>query len=178
MTFNYSMVLDVYADLGIDTNELGYVMIDCEPADTSFIPDDTLYYAKNPAHKYLKGKPSVSHVTVSSGPMPGVKKWHVDRVLEGLTLPDYITLNGTKRFAPTALGEDPYEVIVGDVSSPEVYEWHNRLLMLPNVQTFPDYVPHVTLAYTRAGTYDTLDMPAELPRLKVVGINYGDSITE
>lgn len=174
---------DVYADLGVNINSLGCIMADCEPADTSFIPDDVLYYAKNPEHKYLQGRIERSHVTLRSGLLPGVRRWHVDRVLDGLYLPSTVTIDHVSRFTPSLPDEDPYEVIIGKVvSSSGVSAFNKRLGMLPNVNTFPNYEPHVTLAYVKGGWYDDnkvrLGLDDRFLTLKTIGLNYGDRIEE
>ena len=57
----------VYQELGIDTNNLGCIMLNTEPLKVSdILSPDELYYANNDEHKYVSGivSETVPHLTV------------------------------------------------------------------------------------------------------------------
>lgn len=169
----------VYEDLGIDTAELGCIMADTEPISVSEViaPED-LYYSDD--EEFTQGivSESVPHVTllyglISSG--PAMKK-HVDAVLDGWTLPD-VQIETVTAFGSS---DDPYACLVAQlVPSEALIAANARLRLLPHIDTFPEYVPHMTLAYVKndpekvAEYVDTLGRRLSRMVVPIVGLNYG-----
>lgn len=180
MTVSAYQFKDVYDDLGVNIQGLGCIMLDVEPIDTtSIIADEDLYVA--PEVPWINGRETESHVTVLYGLLPGIKKEHVDRVLEGVEMPQTVYSFYLDKFEST-FPEHPYEVIVARVGlSPELEAMRARLSMLPHLNTHPVYQPHITLGYVRKGWYD--DNFAAVKSwsgcdntIGVVGLNYGSII--
>ena len=150
---------EVYDDLGIDLSDLGCVMLGTETPDTSFIDDRELYYARDEKRFWIDGRVKDSHVTLKYGLLKTVKREHVDKVLEGLALPKMLMGDELVKF-DSPYADEPYECIVMKIGkdtrnnySRQMLSLNERLNFLPHVNTFPDYNPHVTLAYVRKGWY-------------------------
>jgi hypothetical protein len=169
---------DIYKDLGINLNTLGCIMLDVEGVDSSdLIEDEDLYYTKNKERFWINGRVGGSHVTLRYGLLPGVKRKHVDAVLSNLTLPTSIEVNEKLYTFPSPYRDDRYECIVAHVKSPEVFAFNSELGLLPNVNTFTQYLPHVTVAYVREGWYnENVGRVLTKTVLKVTGLNYGKEI--
>ena len=173
---------ELHARLGIDTQKLGCIMLDVEPIDLGDALDpDWLYYS--PTMPYCQGQPSEAHVTLLYGLLrPGPEmRAEVDEVLAGWKPTDVRTK--TIHVFPSVNGE-PYSCIVLKLApTRDLMEAHARLSLLPHIDTFWDYRPHVTLAYVKAeheadalaairrklGTRDTYTFVPLAP----IGINYG-----
>lgn len=178
---------DVYKDLHISRLNLGCVMMDTEKLPEFTINEDLLYYSKNPEMKYVQGQVSdrSPHVTLLYGIQPGVKKWHVDRVLEGWELPE-VKVKYIDHFDPE-LPNDPYYCVVAHLDVEDLIPAHKRLSFLPHVNTYQDYKAHLTLAYIDKRAIDVDDfngLKYDLfsllngVTLKPLGINYGSNIGE
>jgi hypothetical protein len=115
------------------------------------------------------------HVTllyglISSG--PAMRK-HVDVVLDGWELRS-VQITAVTSFE----GNPDYTPLVAEVSTDGLDEANARLRLLPHIDTFPEYRPHVTLAYLKPGAdvsgyVDTLNRRLALMQVKCTGINYG-----
>lgn len=184
----------VYEDLGIDMNNLGCIMVDLDPLVV--IPkvhegEKDLYHHPDPEkYKYLRGSPAeeVAHVTLLYGMLGLGSEWneHVDYVLDGWELPS-VKIEEVSYFPSSIPGED-YSVIIGKVAlTDQLLEGHHRLQMLPHIDTFPGYHPHITLAYVKNGPSDvdwavdikdkwvqTLNLHFQGREFPVKGLNYGD----
>lgn len=170
---------EVYAQLGIDTGKLGCIMVDTEPlVNSDIIPDEAYYYSEE--QKWVQGNVSeeVPHVTVLYGLLrTGTEmERHVSAVLEGWVLPD-ITIKEVSFFYGHG-GEYITIIALVDVSD-GLKEGHQRLSLLPHVNTFGEYKPHITLAYVKASA-DWTTFVADLNKkfrgqpVKVKSINLGD----
>jgi hypothetical protein len=68
--------------------------------------------------------------------------------------------------------------------TPELIDGHERLTLLPHIQTFSEYKPHLTLAYVEHDTAVADKWVAALraeykgATLQTRGINYGDKPDE
>lgn len=101
---------------------------------------------------------------------------HVSAVLEGWVLPD-ITIKEVSFFYGHG-GEYITIIALVDVSD-GLKEGHQRLSLLPHVNTFGEYKPHITLAYVKASADWTtfvanLDKKFRGQPVKVKSINLGD----
>lgn len=143
----------VYVDLGIDLGRLGCLMLDTEPIKVSdLIPQSSLYFADPEKHKYIQGVVSetVPHVTLLYGFLRSAKELqkHIDAVLDGWK-PEDLTIRNID-FFPSNEADEYYVTIIAHVEvTDNLKEANTRLSYLPHLNTFPDYKPHITLAYVR-----------------------------
>lgn len=157
-------------------------MLDTEELIVSDIIDkDHLYYASDKSHFWINGVVSehVPHVTLLYGLLrtgPEMKK-HVDAVLKDWEL-EAITINEVTYFE-SKLADEPYYCLIAKVDPKDLKEANDLLRMLPHVNTYPDYEPHITLAYikkdeTLRDTYvDLLNTRFKGQSVAPKGINYG-----
>jgi hypothetical protein len=175
----------VYEDLGIKTGNLGCIMLDTQTIEISDIIDDAshLYYSPNKDSNYIDGIVSekIPHVTLLYGLMrsgPEMQK-HVEAVLDDWTIPE-LMIDRVDFFESTD-PEEPYYCLVAKlVPSQELVEGNSRLRLLPHIDTFPDYDPHITLAYIkkdetlRDSYIDMLNTKLKGMTVVPYGVNYGD----
>lgn len=172
----------MYEDLGINTSKLGCIMLDVEEIKVSDVIDEAdLYVSDDPDHQYVKGIVSedVPHVTLLYGLMssgPSIKK-HVDTVLKDWSV-DTVEIANVSFFYGD--GKEGFVTIVAElVVTSELLEGNARLRFLPHIDTFPEYKPHITLAYVSDKSdyqsyIETLNEELTGELVKVVGLNYGD----
>lgn len=164
---------DVYEDMGVDWEDPGCVMLKTSPIFIDDVPEELLHYSSS--QKYAQGHVSKDkpHVTLLYGLLPPVGRKHVDRVLEDWLLPD-VVIRDIMVFKPQ--GQE-YEVVVADVFGEELLNGHQRLSLLPHINTHLEYKPHLTLFYVEPGQGDRVAkmcrriIGAEIPSN---GIDYGD----
>jgi len=151
--------LGVADALGIDTRDLGCVMLPVSGLDLfellpQLTPED-LYTSPDPAKFWVKGDVvrDGGHVTLLYGLLE--KPWRmlevVQKALDGWEFPDVVRGYDVDVF-PSPYPDEPYDCVVAKVDvSHELLDAHARLSYLPHVNTYPEYTPHVTLAYVQAG---------------------------
>lgn len=134
--FKTAKELDFYTEMGIDLSSLGCVMLDTDsPIEGGFSSVDSF------------------HVTVRYGLLvPPVRRIHVEEVLADLYVPDELAVIGLDAFPIN----DTTEAIVALVESLAIRRLNQALSVLPNVTTFPEFRPHVTLGYFDTGSYDEM----------------------
>lgn len=173
----------VYQELGIDTNNLGCIMLNTEPLQVSdVLSPSELYYANNDDHKYVNGivSETVPHVTVLYGLMQNGLQWKdaVDTILDGW-LPASVQVAQVISFDSNYEDEQYYCLAAELELTDELVEGNSRLRMLPHIDTFPAYRAHITLAYIKQdedvkneALYALNERFAGKP-IKVLGLNYG-----
>lgn len=191
MTLNSRQFPEVYQQLGYNLDTLGCIMLDVESFDiTKHVPggEADLYTHPDPAKFWFKGAVGEqnAHISLLYGLLENGNTWRkqVDTVLAGW-IPPLIEIEQISFFEGSLPGED-YSVIIGKVKvSDELLEGHHRLQLLPHIDTFAGYTPHVTLAYIKNGPSGVewakdarekwvMSLAGKLPRaLEVTGINYG-----
>lgn len=172
----------VYKDLGIDLGKLGCIMLDVEPIKVSDIikPEDLYYSGDEGEHTEGNVSEIEPHVTLLYGLLrsgPEMKQ-HVDIILSGWS-PEDITISDVSFFYANDPTDRFVAIIAKVVTSNNLLDANTRLGYLPHLNTFPDYQPHITLAYVK----DTADWKNYVSQLnerlhdqpvRALGINYGD----
>lgn len=158
---------EVYKGLGINLSTLGCVMLDTEPIEipTYIIQryddgsqvnyntwiEEMLYKAKDSSRFWIDGWVGASpHLTLLYGLLETAKnyKWHIDQVLNGWNMPS-ISIKEVGYFE-SPYADEEYYCIVGHIETTDaLIEGHQRLELLPHVNTFGGYKPHVTIAYIK-----------------------------
>lgn len=158
--FNANQFPDLYKRLGIKIPSLGCVMLDVDPKALAADPyrerleaSGDLYYAKDPAHFWIDGYVAgkTPHITLLYGLLKPAyeQKADIEEVLKGWSI-DTATVESIG-FFPSPMQDEPYFCIVAHIKiSPELLEGHERLELLPHINTFPGYKAHLTLAYVHA----------------------------
>jgi len=170
---------DVYKDLGVTIKDLGCVMLE---VDNIELPDLDWYYSENPDFWWIKGPVGSkgAHCTLLYGLMEPAYTWseHCDRMLDGWT-PEPLEIRDVSYFPARGPLAGEYYCLIGKVKVTEnLLEGHNRLELLPHINTF-DYQPHVTLGYIKATDGEPGDSLRKLSHiagreLPVTNISYGD----
>ena len=159
--------LDALADLGIRVGDLGCIMLDVDApvpiADV--IPRAWEYSSDSPMLRHVSGIQDEHHLTLLYGLLPQVRRWHVDEVLDGWTGLDVAVTTDMLDVFPSPIPDEPYSCIVARQSwgaGDEILNAHQRLSLLPHINTHPVFKAHVTLAYVHADRTD--DAITELRR--------------
>jgi HK97 family phage portal protein len=168
----------LYDGLDVDPDELGCIMANLQPLKVLEIvedsEDDLVEKTKNDWSPVpAEDEP---HVTLLYGLLENGNKWKdkVDTVLEGWKLKGVkITEVGTFEL------EDSIAVVAHIEKTPELIDGHERLTLLPHIQTFSEYLPHMTLAYIKKDAdaekwVKALGAEYNGKSIKFSGINYGD----
>lgn len=169
---SYKLGID-YSKFGINPNELGCVMIDTE-SPMGYANPDVLDYLKEREYKsenlkYVQGLCEEFHATVRYGFLPGVKKADFDFIMKQAALFNDSFWNlrlGVVEVWPSINGED-YECVIVRVIDDELHRWHRIFGLLPNISTFSEYKPHITIGYFKPGTWAELELGDELIKWNV-----------
>lgn len=126
--------------------EYGCLMLDLDIEDwdrmLAMIDTDDIY--DTPAH----GLEYHPHVTILFGFLPDVKEEAIKEEISKLKISEPITLTvtGISHFSGTDC--DPVKF---DVVSPYLNRLHEYFKKFPHVEDFPEYRPHITIAYVKRG---------------------------
>lgn len=151
MQINSHQFEDVYKDLNINLDELGAVMLDIRPPDfIPFIPPEILHNKKVEDRFWINGYSLTQnpHVTLLYGLLKPAKEYepYIEKVLRDWKL-DSVEVEEVG-FFDSPYKDEPYYCLVGHIKkTPELVEGHHRLELLPHINTFVDYKPHITIAY-------------------------------
>lgn len=169
---------DIYKDMDIDIEDLGCIMLDLKPLKiTQYVEDlkDDLF--ENP--KFDQGAlpaETTPHVTLLYGLLENGNKWKtkVDKLLSDWTVKT-VKINEVGFFETS----DSFAIIAHLEKTPELVDGHERLTLLPHVNTFSEYLPHMTLAYISKEAdpkkwVEALGKQYNNKTIKALGINYGD----
>jgi hypothetical protein len=123
------------------------------------VPDEAVY--DNEAHDY--GRENHIHTTVCYGVDPATDPGAIQSLVYQENKPIEVTLGPISKFAADPSKEKGgekklYDVLKVEVFSPDLHRLHEKAeteLGLPG-NTFPDYVPHLTLAYVHPDSCDHL----------------------
>lgn len=175
---NSSQFPTLYEGLGIDFDMLGCIMLNIDQKNLpQFKNPESLY--ENSNHSLASGE---AHITLLFGLMKSGTEWkkQVDEVLAGWTC-GQITVDSVSFFDITDPDSDSHYCIIAKIKvTPQLKEGHTRLQLLPHVDTFPEYIPHMTIAYVlhddkiRDDVIDYYQARLAGKTLTITGINYGD----
>jgi len=157
---NTNQFPDVYTALGVDVNKLGVVMLDTDPimvTDWVVGGKEDLYYKNNPDRFWICGAVAEegAHLTLLYGLMQHGLTWKplIDIVLADWT-PPVLEVESIGVF-DSPFVDEPYKCIIAHIKVTEqLLEGHQRLSLLPHINTFTKYRPHITLAYVKAEEAD------------------------
>lgn len=169
---------DLYKDIDIDEDDLGCIMLDLAPMEVmkhvEGMEDDLF---ENP--KFDQGSvpaETTPHVTLLYGLLENGNKWKnkVDLLLKDWKLKS-VKIDHVDFFETS----DSYAIVAHLEKTPELVDGHERLTLLPHVNTFSEYKPHMTLAYVSldADPKKWVNKLAKIyngKTIKAFGINYGD----
>lgn len=142
---------DIYSDLGINLEKLGCVMLNIQPLKLPWLEFDKWKFYKSSKKEcfwidgYVGDKP---HMTILYGLLEEAKNYkkHIDELLKDWEIDDVIV--DRVGFFESPYPDDPYYCIVAHIKvTPKVLEGNQRLEMLPHINTFAGYKPHITIAY-------------------------------
>lgn len=176
---------DLYDGTGVDPSDLGCIMLDVETLDIlKHVPDalhgDLVEATTRHDHTMGAVAETEAHVTLLYGLLENGNTWKdkVDAVLEGWKL-DQVQIDEVGYFDTS----DSYAIVAHVETTPELIDGHERLTLLPHIQTFSEYKPHITLAYVNKDAdvdawVDSLGAAYNGQSVKTADINYGDEPEE
>jgi DNA polymerase III epsilon subunit-like protein len=128
--------------------EYGCVMVEVPVSNwdeiTSYINPEDVYTGGDDAH----GIQENPHVNILYGLHEGVTEEDVKSVFEGFTGSINIEVDGIGVFE-----NKDYDVVKFNVNPDgALQDLHDKLSEFPNSNSFPDYKPHITIAYVNKGT--------------------------
>lgn len=181
---NANQFREMYAEMNINIDKLGCIMLDVDGGVIPKIPnEDYLYFSNNPDRFWIKGFVAghTPHVTLLYGLLQSgntVYRKQVENVLKGWDIKD-IELDHVS-FFESPYTDEPYYCIVAHIRvTSELLEGNQRLQLLPHINTFPAYKPHITIAYIkkdgmiRSDVIDYYNKNLVSVDFRVKGINFG-----
>jgi 2'-5' RNA ligase len=178
MTISASQFPAVYDSLGISISDLGCIMLDLNPVKLEVDDQEDLYYS--PYQEFVQGTVAdhKAHATLLFGLLsPGSQiKPLVDAVLESWKKPSAVKVDHLEVFPGKEDDGTEYSCIVAVLDATDLVEANSRLRLLPHIDTFPEYKPHMTLAYVKPeATTEFLENFAHLvgSQIATSNINYG-----
>lgn len=141
----------------IDSTDLECVMLDVQNISldrfyaAGKISRDDLFYGDIPQLQYTQGAvcEREAHVTLLFGIHPSeVYVDDVMAVLDGWT-PDDVLIKDVGFFPSSIEGQDYNVIVLNVVPTPNLLEARRRLEQLVYTDRFPEFKPHVTIAYIK-----------------------------
>lgn len=179
--------------LGVEPDKLGCVMLEAAPLPVrSWVggdedPDFDPWVFAPEGHPWTWVKGPVgetgAHVTVKYGFLqPAHLPVMADLV--GRLMADYepgmvLRTAGVDVFPEPSVSELGYACLVARIDDEPLRQWNKALSLLPHIDTYPDYKPHLTLGYVRKvlATYCKNRLEAHLPPyIETTGLSLGDRI--
>lgn len=171
-------------DVDMVPEDPGCIMLDTETLDilkhVEDGEDDLVTSTDRHDHTMGAVAETEAHVTLLFGLLENGNVWKdkVDQVLDGWGV-DSLTIDKVGVFDLA----DSFAVVAHIKTTPELIDGHERLTLLPHVQTYSEYHPHLTLAYVEHDQavadkwVKALNKQYKGTRVKTKGINYGDAPT-
>lgn len=189
----------VYKDLNIDLSKLGCVMLDVDPIYNNTDVDDEeysrfyyvepkyLYYAKNKDKFWINGwvAEETPHMTLLYGLMKEAEEYK-DQIKE--LLKDWncksVQIEDIDSFDSPYKDEEYYCIVAKLKLTDNIIEGHNRMQLLPHIDTYSEYKPHVTICYIQKNDKLRDEIIKDLKetlvgrRLYITNINLGGNKNE
>ncbi len=156
-------------------NEFGCLMAMVEPTrgphiikfGKTVIPSQILYIDPNDSTYGYDDEP---HITTKYGYSPDLTRANLATILQGIK-PFVVKLTGLTQFQ-----NEKYDVVKFDVENNEILsEIRRRCDCYKNEDKYPDYKPHMTLAYVQKGRFphikEGLNLSVPVTRFKYSGQN-------
>ena len=118
------------------------------------------------------GRETDSHVTIFYGFKPDISEIEIRKILKG-TKPFTIQTLKLSQFS----NNPEYDVVKMDVASPELTRLNGLCRQYPHESDYPEYHPHLTLAYVQKGKFGFGDGTIQMP-LPVHTICYSPIVGE
>ena len=153
-----SKPVDSYSKDAPATDRRGSTQLTLSPEDAKpiqnfakSIPEKALYSLKDANGNEQYGRETEPHVTALYGLTgEGDSPEAVRRASAGQG-PTKFKLGKLSLFSDP---DKPYDVLKSDVESPDLHELNGKLKQLPHSSDYPDYHPHMTIAYVKKGEGD------------------------
>ena len=111
------------------------------------IDDDDVYNPEG-ERDYGKQPNNDSHVTILYGLHSDIEDSEIEDLIDNMTAPE-VTLKKISIFDNADKG---FDVVKFDVEGEELFKMNKAFSEKPHTTDYPDYHPHCTLAYVKAGT--------------------------
>lgn len=178
----------VYKSLGIELDSLGCVMLNIKKTDMPLMPEyenelaDKFYFSEDEDRHWIDGyvARSTPHLTLLYGLLKPAEeyKYQIDDVLKGWELKT-VEVESIGSF-DSMYEDEKYCCIVAHIKmTPELEQGNQRIELLPHINTYTGYKPHVTLAYIKEDPEFKEQIIKEMSKelvgktLTITGINYG-----
>ena len=170
---------DLYDDIDLIPEKPGCIMLDVVPLQVGRhvdSPEEDLIVEEEGEHAMGLVGETEPHVTLLYGLLENGNIWKdkVDELLSDWELTElelsYVDYFKTK---------DAFAIVAHVKLTPELVDGHERLTLLPHINTFSEYKPHITLAYVKPDPKVASKWIASLnpiykdAKVSVKGINYG-----
>lgn len=109
------------------------------------IPEDTLYKVGDEF-----GRERECHVTIRYGFLPDLNELQLRRTLDNVK-PFVVTIIGIDMFNNPKEG---FDVVKFTVESPVLCELNTFTKQFPNIDKYPTYLPHATIAYVKPESFN------------------------
>lgn len=183
---------DVLRESEVDVRSLGYVGLTVGPLRVRealsggtfgnlVLPSDYVYAPDGDYRSWVAGPVAENggHITAKYGLLkPSKERVGVINRLVGDVTGMLVTVTGIEVF-PSPYGDLPYDCIVALVEGGRLRDINVALSLLPHIDTYATYRPHLTLAYLTPGLGSRVASQAAEEwlvgkRIHVTGIDYGD----
>lgn len=176
---------DLYEGLDIDMDALGCIMLNTKTMPvTKFVQDgeaDLIDSTTRHDHTMGAVAEEEAHVTLLFGLLDNGNTWKdkVDTVLDGWNIKT-VKIGKVDMFDL----KDSYAIIGHVEKTAKLVDGHERLTLLPHINTFSEYSPHLTLAYVKHDKtiankwVKALGAQYDGKTVSATGINYGDEPAE
>jgi hypothetical protein len=141
---DYHKFDNIYKELGVQAYDLGAVLLECNDPKLGDINMRWLADPQNPPGKQY-------HLTLFEGLLKSAQEWkqYINQVLQGWNHLNHLLIITDVEALESPHKED-YFVIVATIKIDDwIMDGHERIAFLPHINSYQEFVPHVTLAYVK-----------------------------